>query len=170
MDALLEYLLLHPLPSRSELSPEGDMDRILSGGGLFPFSGPAVDSRDSPGKRMLPLVDPVSDIASSCSRLYADEPTPRSAVCLNQEGSFEPRACAIWLLDISVSSLVVGSGVAPGDLTALFSAATIDSGRLRALVEPRDVGRCCQDSVPARDGAIAALEDDLELVGAFAGA
>ena len=39
----------------------------------------------------------------------------------------------------------------------------MDNGRLRALVEPREFGRCCQASVPARDGAIALLGDDLEL-------
>jgi len=51
---------------------------------------------------------------------------------------------------VSVSSLLLGSGVALGDLIA-FDAATIDKGRLLTLPivpEPRDNGRCCHDSVP----------------------
>lgn len=44
-----------------------------------------------------------------------------------------------------------------GDLEALFSDATIDSGRLLGPVNPRDAGRCCHDSVFERDGAIVGL-------------
>jgi len=78
--------------------------------------------------------------SSTLLRLYAAEPMPLSAVCLNQDGSLEASDAAMSSLDFSVSS-----GVARGERVA-FSAATSESGR-RPL---EDLGRCCHDSVPDR--------------------
>lgn len=75
---------------------------------------------------------------------------PRSAVCLNHEGSLEPNASAICALDGSCPSSVFGSGV-PRGLRAAFSAASIDNG-LRPLL---DFGRCCHERVPERDSVLA---------------
>ena len=60
------------------------------------------------------------------------------------------------------SLVVVASGVARGDLAALFSEANIDNGRPFGPVDPREVGRCCHESVPARARGIAALGDAVE--------
>ena len=125
-----------------------------------------MDSREKPGKRTLPVNEVVFELSSSLFFRYAAEPAPRSAVCRNQVGSFEAKECDIWSLDNSFSfsftSKGVGPGVARGDLIALFSDAPIESGRLFALVEPLEVGRCCHESVPERDG-IAALGVGLDL-------
>lgn len=48
-----------------------------------------------------------------------------------------------------------------GALFAMFSAATMDSGRLLGPLESLDDGRCCQESVPERPRDIEALGDDL---------
>lgn len=45
---------------------------------------------------------------------------------------------------------------------ALVSEATMDNGRLLEPVDPRDEGRCCHESVAAREGAIAALREEGE--------
>jgi len=87
--------------------------------------------------------------SSTLLRLYAADPTPRSAVCLNQDGSLEASDVAMSSLDFSVSSSPVASGVARGERVA-FSAATSESGRL----PPEDLGRCCHDSVPVRANGV----------------
>lgn len=74
----------------------------------------------------------------------------------------EPSVWAISSRDTSLSFAYVGSGVARGEREALFSVATIDNGRVRAPVEPREVGRCCHDKVGVRDSGIAMLGDGLE--------
>jgi hypothetical protein len=101
-------------------------------------------SRDSPGSpRRLAYGEPSAVAASSLLFLYAAEPTPRSAVCLNHEGSLELSDAAIWSL--------LGSGSstdAPRECEALVSTAAIETGRLEASL---DVGlRCCHESVPER--------------------
>lgn len=99
-------------------------------------------------------IGPSATSASSWVRLYAAEPKPRSAVCLNHVGSFAPSESAICCRDTSLSF----GGEDKGDLAALFSEASMDSGRLREV----EVGRlCCQESVFDLDG-IAALGDALE--------
>ena len=125
-------------------------------------------SLDIPGNGLLPIVDTVSD-RSSWFLLKAADPKPRSCVCLNQVGSFDPRDCEIWLLDILSSFVGVGSAAARGAFEALFSEATMDNGRLLEPVDPRDEGRCCHESVPAREGAIAALGEGVEIVGGLNG-
>lgn len=82
---------------------------------------------------------------------YAGEVRPRSAVCRNQEGSFEDRDLAIWSRDIVSSVLFAGSGVDRGERAA-FSVAITDSGRVRTRSDACDLGRCCHDSVGVRDG------------------
>lgn len=87
--------------------------------------------------------------SSTLLRLYAAEPTPLSAVCLNQDGSLEASDAAMSSLDFSVSSPPGASGVARGERVA-FSAATIESGRR----PPEDLGRCCHESVPDRANGV----------------
>lgn len=58
--------------------------------------------------------------------------------------------------------MYAGSGGARGEREALFSVATMDNGRVRAPVEPREVGRCCHDNVGVRDSDVAAPGDDFE--------
>lgn len=61
------------------------------------------------------------------------------------------------------------SALARGDSAALFSEASIDNG-LPLSVEPREVGRCCHESVPERARGIAALGDGVDESGrAFEG-
>lgn len=43
----------------------GDIERMLSGGGLMRPSGSAVLSLDMPGKRILLVVEAVSDVSST---------------------------------------------------------------------------------------------------------
>lgn len=74
---------------------------------------------------------------------------PLSGVCLNQEGSFAPRDCAILSRDIGCSSAVARSGEGCGERAALFSAAIIDNGFLTLP----DCGLRCQESVPDLDNA-----------------
>jgi hypothetical protein len=93
--------------------------------------------------------------SSTWLRLYAAEPTPLSAVCLNQDGSLEASDAAMSSLDFSVSSPPGASGVARGE-RAEFSAATIERGR-RPL---EDLERCCHDNAPDRaDGVGDSLPD-----------
>jgi len=98
-----------------------------------------------PGILSFPAPCPTS-VDSSWVRRFAADPTPRSAVCRNQPGSFEANDSAIWVLDSSGASSLAGSGVARGERAA-FSAASMDSG-LRPLL---DFGRCCHESVPERE-------------------
>lgn len=142
--------------ARIETSVDGDAERTLSGAGLMRASGSAVLSLDIPGNRLLPIIDAVSD-RSSWFLLNAADPNARSCVCLNQVGSFDPRDCEIWLLDTPLSLVGTGSTAARGDLEALFSEAT------KEPIDPRDEGRCCHESVPAREGAIAALGEGAEI-------
>ena len=63
-----------------------------------------------------------------------------------------------------LSSFVGASlAIVAGDFEALFSEAARDSGRLLEPVEPRDEGRCCHESVPAREGGNVALESGWEV-------
>lgn len=73
---------------------------------------------------------------------------PRSAVCLNHEGSLEPKHAAMESL------LCPGSSTdAPLELEALLSTAATEIGRLEANL---DVGlRCCHESVPERAKSVA---------------
>lgn len=167
-EAEVEYLCLQLELSRTELFLDGDEARVLSGAGLTVLFGSATDSLDMPGNRIL-LIEAVSETSSSWFFRNAADPVPRSVVCLNHEGSFEARDCAICAREPPFSSPVVELGTVLGDFEALFSEATIDNGRLRAPVEPRDVGRCCQDTEPARDGAIAALGEMLDSLTDFEG-
>ena len=62
----------------------------------------------------------------------------------------------IWSL---VGPLLVWSTAAE-----LVPSVSLDTGRLRGLFEPLDDGRCCQDSVPERERAVAVVfmgEEDL---------
>ena len=126
-------------------------------------TGSAVLSLDIPGNCLLLVVDDGSD-KLSWVLLNAADPNPRSCVCLNQVGSFDPRDCEIWLMDIVSSFVGVGSATARGAFEALFSEATMDNGRLLGPIDPRDEGRCCHESVPAREGAIAALGEGVEVI------
>ena len=62
-------------------------------------------------------------------------------------------------------SSFVGASVAivAGDFEALFSEAARDNGRLLEPVDPRDEGRCCHGSVPARERVIVVLESCWEI-------
>lgn len=162
-DAELEYLWPSPEIPRIEPSTDGDAERAMSVAGLVHASGSAVPSLDIPGNRLLPTIGAVSD-KPSWFLLNAADPSPRSCVCLNQVGSFDSRDCEIWPLDRLSSFAGAGSAAARGDFVALFSEATMDNGRLLEPVDPRDEGRCCQESVPAREGAIAALGEGVEIV------
>ena len=66
-------------------------------------------------------------------------------------------------------SSVVGvcSTAARGDFDALLPEAIIDDGRLLEAVGPRDVGRCCHERVPAREGAVATLGEGVGCIRGF---
>ena len=108
---------------------------------------------------MLPVDETDSDTPSYWLLRYAAEPRPWSAVSLNQEGSIDSCERAVGGLNISPSVADIGPGFALGDFEAPFSVASVDRGRLLEVAEPLDVGRCCHDRVPARDGGIALLGD-----------
>jgi hypothetical protein len=150
---VLEYRLsLQAALPLIELAREGEVERVSSGGGLDGVSTRAVESLDMPGSFILPEVGAASTLASSSSLfLYAAEPIPLSAVCLNQAGSLAANDSAICALEGSCPSSVDGSrsGVARGDRAA-FSAAIMERG-LRPLL---DFGRCCHESVPDRDSDV----------------
>ena len=59
------------------------------------------------------------------------------------------------------------SGEARGGFDVLFSAANIESGRRCGPPDPRDVGLCCHDSVPAREMEV--LGEEFEDVESFEG-
>lgn len=141
---------------------EGEIERTLSETGLLCLSGTIADSLgslDMPGKRILPANDVVLGVISSWFRRYAADPRPRSWVCLNHAGSLEPKESAICSLEISRSPVDDGSALARGDLEVLFSVAICDKGRALGPVDPREVGLCCQESVPDLDGGMAVLEE-----------
>lgn len=152
-DALVVFEYLLPLQAAlplTELAREGEVERVSSGRGLVGLSDSIVDSRDMPGNLIVPDAGGASTTRSSWLLLYAAEPIPLSAVCLNHDGSLEPNASAICALDGSCPSVAFDSGV-PRGLRAAFSAASIDNG-LRPLL---DFGRCCHESVPERDRVLA---------------
>ena len=109
---VLEKRLLLNVLSRTELVREGELERVLSGGGLVGLSaGVKLVSRDMPGRRILPpLFAPASAVSSSWFRRNAAEPMPLSVVCLNHVGSFEPSDSAICARESSLLS-DAGSGV-----------------------------------------------------------
>jgi hypothetical protein len=153
MDVLVEKRLLSmALPRIEPPRDPGELERTLSGGGL-PMSGSTVDSRDMPGSCLLLDMELASEAVSSCPRLYAAEPAPRSGVCLNHEGSFAPRDAAMDVLD-AVGSGDEGSGVLVGEV---FDVGL--SGDLPAMERGRrmlpDCGRCFHESVPERPSAAA---------------
>ena len=119
-------------------------------------------SLDIPGSRPPPIIVAVSD-RLSLFLLNAADPNPRSDVCLNQAGSFDPRDCEIWFLDMLSSFVGVSVAIVAGVFEALFSEAARDNGRLLEPVEPRDEGRCCHGSVPAREGGNVVLESGWEV-------
>ena len=162
-DTELENLWTCPGMPLVEPSPGGDVERPLLGTELARFSSSTVLSLDIPGNRLVPITDAVSG-ESSLFLLNAADPNPRSCVCLNQVGSFDPKDCEIWFLDILSSFVGVLSMVARGDFEAFSSEAIMDNGRLLEPVDPRDEGRCCHERVPAREGAIAALGDGVEII------
>lgn len=73
----------------------------------------------------------------------------------------------ISCLDIAVLSPDNGSMLALGVRAALFSEATIDSGRVLVTAEPRDEGRCCHDIVFDRAGPTAAFGEPCEAIDGF---
>ncbi len=73
----------------------------------------------------------------------------------------------ISFLDIAVLLPDDDSMLAPGVCAALFSEATIDSGRVLATADPRDEGRCCHDIVLDRAGAVAVLGKPCEAIDGF---
>ena len=152
IDVFVEKRLLNIALPRTEPPREpGELDRMLSGGGLL-ISGSTVDSRDMPGSCLLPDMEPTSEALSSWFFLYAAEPTPLSGVCLNHVGSFAPSDAAMELLE-ELGSGEEGSGVSRGD------AAAERSGDLDAMESGRrmlpDCGLCFHDRVPERPSAAA---------------
>lgn len=64
-DVFVEKRLLNMALPRAEPPREpGELDRMLSGGGLL-ISGSIVDSRDMPGSCLLPDIEPTSEAPSS---------------------------------------------------------------------------------------------------------
>ena len=162
-DAELEYLWSNRDSPRIEPSLGGDVARPKSEAELARFSRSVVCSLDIPGNGLLPINGAVFD-ESSWFLLNAADPTPRSCVCLNQAGSFDPKDCEIWLLDMLPSAAGVRSAATRGEVEALFSEANMDNGRLLGPVDPRDEGRCCHERVPAREGGIAVLGEGVEII------
>ena len=161
-EAAREILDFDAMPDAmdADSAVDGEVDLILSGVGLPRFTGSAVFSCDMPGRPMPPLPEFVSIKGSSpWFLLYAAEPRPRSGVCLNHEGSFEPSDWAICTLDALSPMDAAGSRICGEGLAVPSSEPIDDRGRPVGTVEPRDEGRCCHESVPARDGATAALGD-----------
>lgn len=144
------------------------MREVLEGAlseGLGGLSVTTLSPSDKPTSRLVTLAS-----RGSCSpfslRLYAADPAPLSAVCLNHVGSFEPSDCAICVFDMFNSSAAVGlgdspkteealgSGVGRVHLAELLSEAGIESGFDGEFEDP---GRRCHERVPARDGEVLAL-------------
>lgn len=113
--------------------------------GLPMLSGSADESLDMPGRPLRPEETlSLEIVASSLLFLYAADPMPRSAVCLNHEGSRAPRDAAIWSRLCSGSSTDVSRSC-----VGLLGEVTIDVGLLPPSFEPGR-GRCCHESVPDR--------------------
>ena len=139
---LVENWLLEMALSRIEPGLEVKSDVTLSaGGGLLAIAASLDVSRDMPGSPLRPEKTLSPDVLSSLLLLYAALPTPLSAVCLNHDGSRDPRDAAIWSRDGSTS------GVFVPDPLVLLPNDTIETGLLPA---PLELGRCCHDSVPER--------------------
>ena len=105
---------------RTEPNLDGVSVVWVSAAGLCGLSGSLERSLVKPGNCLFCKTLSVSD-CSSLLRLYALDPTPRSAVWRNQDGSFASSSCAIsGLLGLSVD---VGlSGEIEGEVrVALFS-------------------------------------------------
>jgi hypothetical protein len=65
MEVLVEKRLLSiALPRAEPPRDPGELERMLSGGGLL-ISGSTVDSRDMPGSCLLPDIEPASEAVSS---------------------------------------------------------------------------------------------------------
>lgn len=122
-------------------------------------------AKGMPGRWRLRVA--VSCGVSSLLVLYAGELRPRSAVCLNHVGSFEPNDSAMVSREggcgASCSSVSSGwdSGVLCGERAALFSDARAERGRVREAEVEDEFGRLCQDMVLERDG-MAALGEALD--------
>ena len=69
-----------------------------------------------------------------------------------------------------LSFIEAGASLSRAGLATLCSEASTASGRVRAPVVSREDGRCCHESVPAREGAIAALGEVDDSVCGFEGA
>ena len=162
-DAEPEYLWPSRDDPRIEPSLGGDVERPKSEAELARLSRLAVLSLDIPGNGLVPIDDAVSG-KSSWFLLNAADPSPRSCVCLNQAGSFDPKDCEIWLLDMLPSVAGVRPTTTRGDIEALSSEANMDNGRLLEPVDPRDEGRCCHERVPARKGAIAVFGEGVGII------
>lgn len=91
-------LLVENVLSRMEDPLVNGPDLASDRGGLPTLSGSAEDSLDMPGRPLLPDITLSPDGISSLLFLYAADPMPRSAVCLNHEGSRAPNDAAIWSL------------------------------------------------------------------------
>ncbi len=134
--------------------PERDaVSRFSEGAGLLAFVGSGGSSRDSPGSPLLPDAKLSPEPDSSLLLLYAAFPSPLSAVCLNHEGSRDPKEAAIWSREGSTSDAAVLLVLLVG---LLVSGCTIDFG---LLPPPLELGRCCHDSVPERARLDAVFED-----------
>lgn len=143
---------------RVDPSSEGEIERNPSAGGLVSFGSSALGPRERPCKRTFSVEAVVSDRSSFCCFRYAADRSPRSRVCLNHDGSLVPNDRAISSRDTDFSA---GAGVSTppgGAIVPLSLGENIDSGRGRAPGEPLDNGRCCQDSVPARDRVAAGFD------------
>ena len=158
----LVNLAVDPSPPRTDPSLNGG-DQGVFPAGDFDSLSPSTDvSLDIPGRGLVTPAETMSVTSSVWFFRYAAEPKPLSCVWRKNEGSFAPSDCAISDLDVASSLVGAGSTLARGDLAALFSDATIDSGRLLPLTVPRDEGRCCHDNVPERERDVAVPEESLE--------
>lgn len=160
---VVENLLLEIALSRMELGRDEGSDITLSdGAGRSSFAVSVEGPLDMPGRPLRPDVKLPADVALSSLFLYAAFPTPRSAVCLNQDGSRDPKDAAIWSRDGSTSSAGVFLA------WVLLSVDTIDRGLLPA---PLELGRCCHESVPERARLVALGEGfDVEVEASDIGA
>jgi hypothetical protein len=116
---------------------DGDFSSTLS-----TFAGSTVDSWFMPGScRLGPKSAWLSDRSSDLR--YAGDPSPRSAVCRNHDGSFDERDKAIEARDIRFSSDAMDAF-----LRWLDRVGDVEPGD--RFAKSREEGRCCHDSVPAR--------------------
>ena len=93
---VVENRLLETLLSRTEPVRDVVSDVTLSArAGLPLLAGSIEDSRDMPGRPLLPDAVFSPGVVSSLLRLYAALPAPLSAVCLNHDGSRDPSDAAI---------------------------------------------------------------------------